>query len=61
VTFPPHGRRINAKTQIAPDGIGVYNPSFDVTEAKDITAIITDKGVIEKPNADKILEHFGNW
>ncbi len=48
-----------AGTQIAPDGINVYNPAFDVTEAKDITAIITDKGVIEKPNAKKILEHLG--
>lgn len=50
-----------AGTQIAPDGICVENPAFDVTEAKDITAIITDKGIIEKPNAEKILEHFGNW
>lgn len=48
-----------AGTQIAPDGISVYNPAFDVTEAKDITAIITDKGVIEKPNADKIPELLG--
>jgi methylthioribose-1-phosphate isomerase len=67
VTFPPlllasarklQGR-INAEMQIAPDGISVYNPSFDVTEAKDITAIITDKGIIEKPNAKKIFEHLG--
>jgi len=60
VTFPPHGRRINAGTRIAPDEISVYNPAFDVTEAKDITAIITDKGVIEKPNADKILALLGD-
>jgi len=48
------------KTQIAPDGICVDNPAFDVTEAQDITAIITDKGVIEKPNADKILKHLSD-
>jgi len=47
-----------AKTRIAPDGISVYNPAFDVVGAKDITAIITDKGVIERPDADKILEHL---
>ncbi len=47
-----------AKTQIALDGICVENPAFDVTEAKNITAIITDKGVIEKPNTDKILKHL---
>src|SRR4030042_294459 len=44
------------QTQIAPEGINAYNPAFDVTEAKDITAIITEKGVIEKPDTNKILE-----
>ncbi len=33
--------------QIAPEGIFIRNPSFDVTPAKYITAIITEKGVIE--------------
>ncbi len=47
-----------AGRQIAPEGVDVYNPAFDVTEAKNITAIITDKGVIEKPNANNIREHF---
>jgi len=47
-----------AKTQIAPDGVNVYNPAFDVTDAKNITAIITEKGIIEKPNAEKIAEHL---
>ena len=47
-----------AKTKIAPDGICVENPAFDVTEGQDITAIITDKGVIEKPNTEKILKHL---
>ncbi len=47
-----------AKSQISPDGICVENPAFDVTDAKNIAAIITDKGVIEKPNADKILKHL---
>jgi methylthioribose-1-phosphate isomerase len=42
----------------APDGIDIYNPAFDVTQAQDITAIITDRGVIEKPNSAKIAEHF---
>jgi len=44
--------------KIAPDGVDIYNPAFDVTPAKNITAIITDKGVIEKPNAHKITKHF---
>jgi len=44
------------KVQIVPDGINVYNPAFDVTEASYITAIITEKGVIERPNADNICK-----
>ena len=46
------------KTQIAPDGINVYNPAFDVTDASKITAIITEKGVIENPNTDSISKHL---
>jgi methylthioribose-1-phosphate isomerase len=40
--------------QIAPNGVDIYNPAFDVTHAKNITAIITERGVIEKPNKSKI-------
>jgi methylthioribose-1-phosphate isomerase len=43
---------------IAPDGVEIYNPAFDVTEARDITAIITERGVIEKPSARKIARHL---
>ncbi|MDX1919332.1 MAG: S-methyl-5-thioribose-1-phosphate isomerase [Candidatus Caenarcaniphilales bacterium] len=32
--------------KIAPSGIDVYNPSFDITPGKLITAFITEKGVI---------------
>lgn len=31
---------------VAPDGIKVRNPAFDVTPAKYVTAIITEKGVV---------------
>jgi len=44
--------------KIAPDGVDIYNPAFDVTEARDITAIITERGIIEKPNARKIAEQL---
>ncbi|CAM9700278.1 unnamed protein product, partial [Discosporangium mesarthrocarpum] len=33
---------------VAPEGIPVWNPAFDVTPAALITAIVTDKGVIRK-------------
>ncbi len=42
----------------APEGVAIFNPAFDVTEAKDIAAIITERGAIEKPNFDKISEHL---
>jgi methylthioribose-1-phosphate isomerase len=31
---------------IAPTGISVRNPAFDVTPARYITAIITEKGIV---------------
>jgi methylthioribose-1-phosphate isomerase len=40
--------------QVAPEGITIRNPSFDVTPADNITAIITEKGVIEGPDEAKI-------
>jgi methylthioribose-1-phosphate isomerase len=35
--------------QLAPDGIDIQNPAFDVTPNELITAIITDKGVANQP------------
>jgi methylthioribose-1-phosphate isomerase len=32
--------------RLAPEGVSVWNPAFDVTPAELITAIITDKGII---------------
>ena len=45
--------------QTVPDGAAVYNPAFDVTPAGNITAIITDRGVIREPNADAIRAMIG--
>jgi len=50
--------RLCGDKQIAPDGVDIYNPAFDVTPAKNITAIITERGVIEKPNRRKIRSAF---
>ncbi|MGB2863021.1 MAG: S-methyl-5-thioribose-1-phosphate isomerase [Sedimentisphaerales bacterium] len=47
-----------AGTQTAPAGVSAYNPAFDVTNAVDIAAIITEKGIIEKPNAERISGHL---
>jgi len=46
--------------KIAPDGIKVFNPAFDVTPASNIAAIITERGVINSPNKEKIENVIGN-
>ncbi|MGA2781268.1 MAG: S-methyl-5-thioribose-1-phosphate isomerase [Smithella sp.] len=38
----------------APEGTEVYNPAFDITPAKYITAIITEKGILKKPHRASI-------
>jgi len=35
--------------QVAPDGVAMENPAFDVTPHQNVTAIITEKGVIYPP------------
>jgi methylthioribose-1-phosphate isomerase len=35
--------------QTAPEDVDVYNPAFDVTPHDLVTAIITEKGVIQPP------------
>ena len=40
--------------QIVPEGVFIRNPSFDVTPARNISAIITEKGVIENPGGGGI-------
>src|SRR5690242_1795756 len=44
--------------QLAPDGISVHNPAFDVTPNHLIAAIITDKGVARAPYDDSLKELF---
>jgi methylthioribose-1-phosphate isomerase len=43
---------------IAPEGINVRHPAFDVTPARLISAIITDQGVLRKPYDDSIRRVF---
>ena len=40
--------------QTAPEGIGVYNPAFDVTPAGLIAGIICERGVIRPVNRETI-------
>ncbi|HCC69071.1 MAG TPA: S-methyl-5-thioribose-1-phosphate isomerase [Nitrospiraceae bacterium] len=41
--------------QIAPDGVRVRNPAFDVTPARYITAIITEKGSFRPEDLNKLM------
>jgi methylthioribose-1-phosphate isomerase len=43
-------------TRIAPEGVEVYNPSFDVTPARYVTTIVTEKGVLRSPLAAAIRD-----
>ncbi len=41
---------------LAPNGLSVRNPSFDITPARLITALITEHGIIYRPEEKKIKE-----
>jgi methylthioribose-1-phosphate isomerase len=40
--------------QMTPDGVGIENPAFDVTPAKYVTAIITEKGIARAPYTESL-------
>ncbi len=42
----------------AAEGVSIRNPSFDVTPAELVTALITEQGVIYNPNAEKLSQLF---
>ena len=46
--------------QTVPDGVDVWNPAFDVTPARLIRAIITERGVIEPVNANNVEAMIGS-
>ncbi|MGB8988058.1 MAG: S-methyl-5-thioribose-1-phosphate isomerase [Candidatus Sulfotelmatobacter sp.] len=43
-----------AGKQMTPDGVSIENPAFDVTPAKYISAIITERGIARDPYADSL-------
>jgi methylthioribose-1-phosphate isomerase len=42
--------------QLTPHGVGICNPAFDVTPAKYVTAIFTERGVLRAPYAESLRE-----
>jgi len=48
--------------QTAPDGVNTWNPAFDVTPARLITALVTERGVIQpvsRERIEQVLDHDG--
>ncbi len=41
---------------ISPEGAGAWNPSFDVTPAALVDAIVTERGVVESPSLEKMMD-----
>ncbi len=48
------------KERMAPEGVKVYNPAFDVTDNELITGIVTEYGVLRAPYAESIREIMDN-
>ena len=42
--------------QLTPHGVGIWNPAFDVTPARYVTAIFTERGVVRAPYAESLRE-----
>ncbi len=53
---PREVTHVFGKVQIAPEGVAVANPAFDVTPARYITAIITDKGAFRPKDIHKLSD-----
>lgn len=45
--------------RVAPDGVAVFNPAFDVTPAGLVTAIVTERGVARPPYEVSLAELAG--
>jgi methylthioribose-1-phosphate isomerase len=50
-----------AGQRVAPEGIAVRNPAFDVTPHRHVTAIVCEKGVARPPYAESLRALAGAW
>ena len=55
---PEEITRLFSGKPIAPKGIKVFNPAFDVTPNELISAIITDRGIIKPPYRKNIKKYY---
>jgi methylthioribose-1-phosphate isomerase len=47
-------------TRLTPEGASIWNPAFDVTPARLVTGIITEKGIARAPYIESLRGLFGN-
>ena len=47
-----------AGQRIAPEGVGALHPAFDVTPARYVSAIITERGALQPPFAKALAAAF---
>lgn len=57
IEYPDDGRAKQVQVMFTPPGLdGIYNPSFDVTPAELVTAIVTEKGVAVKAEGESVFD-----
>jgi methylthioribose-1-phosphate isomerase len=44
---------------MTPDGVEIENPAFDVTPAKYVTAIVTERGIARAPYEESLRKLAG--
>ncbi|MBQ4400638.1 MAG: hypothetical protein II832_00560, partial [Synergistaceae bacterium] len=44
--------------RMAPDGVKVYNPAFDVTDNELIAGIVTEHGIARPPYSESLRKIF---
>lgn len=49
-----------AGRRVGPAGAGAWNPVFDITPAGLVDAIVTERGVVLSPNAEKLAAHMAD-
>ena len=52
----PLEERVASEVREPLDGVGVFNPAFDVTPADLIDVIVTERGIIERPDTARLAE-----
>jgi methylthioribose-1-phosphate isomerase len=45
-------------TQATPDGVGAFNPAFDVTPAELVSALVCERGVVHHPDEARLAALF---